>query len=166
MSLKGGSRALALDHFIPYRMSFTSNLVSDLIARTYDALFGLTIPEWRLVAVIAETGGITQGEICQRTRMDKVTVSRAAIALVNRGLLDRLANEGDRRSHHLVLTEAGRTLHATIAPKALGIEQRIFAHFAPEESERFVAMLRRIDAIALELAEEEEQRKAREAATA
>src|SRR3546814_8878767 len=97
MSLKGGSRALVLDHFLPYRMSFTSNLVSDLIARTYGALFGLTIPEWRLVAVIAETGGITQGEIGQRTRMDKVTVSRAAIALVGRGLLERLAPQEDGR---------------------------------------------------------------------
>ncbi|HVJ00404.1 MAG TPA: MarR family winged helix-turn-helix transcriptional regulator [Sphingomonas sp.] len=164
MSLKGGSRALVLDHFLPYRMSFTSNLVSDLIARTYGALFGLTIPEWRLVAVIAETGGITQGEIGQRTRMDKVTVSRAAIALVSRGLLERLANEDDRRSHHLVLTEAGRMLHATTAPKALDIERRIFAHFDGDEVERFEAMLRRIDQIAFDLAAEEEQRKAGEQA--
>src|SRR3546814_19436501 len=87
-------------------MSFTSNLVSDLIARTYGALFGLTIPEWRLVAVIAETGGITQGEIGQRTRMDKVTVSRAAIALVGRGLLERLAHQEDRRSTHLEIGRA------------------------------------------------------------
>ena len=162
MSLKGGSRALVLDHFLPYRMSFTSNLVSDLISRTYGALFGLTIPEWRVVAVVAETGGITQGEICQRTRMDKVTVSRAAIALVGRGLLDRLANEEDRRSHHLVLTDAGRTLHATTAPKALDIERRIFAHFEPAQVERFEAMLRRIDRIACDLAAEEERRKAGE----
>src|SRR3546814_17684316 len=117
-------------------MSITSNLVSDLSARTYGALFGLTIPEWRLVAVIAETGGITQGEIGQRTRMDKVTVSRAAIALVGRGLLERLAHPEARRSHHLVLTEAGRTLPATTAPKALGIESRNFAHFAPRSEER------------------------------
>src|SRR3546814_16700930 len=102
MSRKCGSRALFLDHFLPYRMSFTSNLVIDLIARTYGALCGLTIPEWRLVAVIAETGGITQGEIGQRTRMDKVTVSRAAIALVGRGLLERLAHPEERRSNHLV----------------------------------------------------------------
>ena len=48
---------LVLDDFIPYRLSVTSNLVSDGIARTYEALFGLTIAEWRLVAVIAEGQG-------------------------------------------------------------------------------------------------------------
>src|SRR3546814_12753573 len=94
MSLKGGSRALVLDHFLPYRMSFTSNLVSDLIARTYGALFGLTIPEWRLVAAIAETGGIPQGEIGQRTRLDKGTARRAHTALAGPGLRERLASWG------------------------------------------------------------------------
>ena len=36
------------------------------------------------MAVIAEVEAITQAEIGERTRMDKVTVSRAAIALVDR----------------------------------------------------------------------------------
>lgn len=137
--------ALVLDRFIPFRLSYTSNLVSDTIAGTYEALFGLSIPEWRLVAVVAE-GGITQAEIGQRTRMDKVTVSRAAVALVERGLMARDANPGDRRSHLLVLTDTGRELHAQIAPKALGLERRILADFAPEEIAAFVATLRRIDA--------------------
>lgn len=143
--------ALALDDFIPFRLSFTSNLVSDAIARAYEALFGLSIPEWRLVAVVAEFGGISQREIGERTRMDKVTVSRAAIALVDRGVLAREANPGDRRSHRLVLTPAGHDLHRAIAPKAIELERRIFATFEPEEVARFVAMLRRIDAATLAL---------------
>ena len=142
---------LALDRFIPYRLSFTSNLVSDSIARTYEALFGLTIPEWRLIAVVAETGEITQAAIGTRTRMDKVTVSRAAIALVGRGLLSRGHNPSDGRSHLLDLTPAGQDLYAQVAPKALELERRIFDRLEPAEVERFVATLRRIDAIALEL---------------
>ena len=145
--------ALILDDFLPFRLSFTSNLVSDTIAGTYEALFGLSIPEWRLVAVIAETGGITQVEIGARTRMDKVTVSRAAIALAGRGLLVRRPNPDDRRSHLLILSEAGRSLHAAVAPKALDLEARIFASFDAHEVDRFVAMLRRIDAVTLALRE-------------
>lgn len=142
---------LVLEDFIPYRLSFTSNLVSDSIARTYQALFGLSIPEWRLIAVIAETGGITQAAIGARTRMDKVTVSRAAIALADRALLARGRNPGDGRSHLLELTAAGRDLHALVAPKALELERRIFDRLEPGEVARFVATLRRIDAIALEI---------------
>lgn len=145
---------LVLDDFIPFRLSFTSNLVSETVARTYEALFGLSIPEWRLVAVVAETGGITQAAVGARTRMDKVTVSRAAVALVGRGLLARGPNPEDRRSHLLALTEAGRALHAAVAPKALELEGRIFAGFEPREVAALVAMLRRIDAAALSLAGE------------
>ncbi|MFL0412462.1 MarR family transcriptional regulator [uncultured Sphingomonas sp.] len=141
---------LVLDRFLPYRLSITSNLVSDRIARAYASLFGLTIPEWRLIAVIAEVETITQAEIGERTRMDKVTVSRAAIALVERGLLGRAPNPTDKRSHHLSLTPAGRDLYASVAPKALELEGRIFARFSRDELDGFVTMLRRIDEAALE----------------
>jgi DNA-binding MarR family transcriptional regulator len=141
--------ALKLDAFLPFRLSFTSNLVSDRIARAYQALFGLTIPEWRLVAVIAEENGITQQAIGGKTRMDKVTVSRAAIALVERGLVERAPNAGDRRSHLLRLTGSGQALYEQVAPKALDLERRMFGGFDAERIAAFVAMLRDIDAVAL-----------------
>ena len=138
---------LRLDDFVPYRLSYTSNLVSEAIARTYESLFGLTIPEWRLVAVIAEHDGITQAAICIRTGMDKVTVSRAAIALAARGLVSRVPSPTDRRSHDLALSDEGRTLYAQVAPKALELEKRIFGGLGVEELRTFVATLRRIDGI-------------------
>ncbi len=140
---------LKLDEFLPYRLSFTSNLVSEAIARAYEALFGLKIPEWRLVAVIAEHDGITQQAIGLRTRMDKVTVSRAAVALSGRGLIARRPNPEDRRSHLLVLSPAGRRLYAEVVPKALELEARVFGAFTAAELQTFTAMLRRIDATAL-----------------
>lgn len=145
---------LVLEEFIPFRLSYTSNLVSDRVAGAYEALFGLRIPEWRLIAVAAENDGITQQDIGERTRMDKVTVSRAAIALAERGLIERRAHPADRRSHLLTLSPSGRQLYASVAPKALELEARLFAHFPSGELARFVAMLRRIDEIALAMAAE------------
>ncbi len=138
---------LRLDDFVPYRLSYTSNLVSEAIARTYESLFGMTIPEWRLVAVIAEHDGITQAAICARTGMDKVTVSRAAIALAARGLVSRVPIPTDRRSQDLALSSEGQALYAQVAPKALELERRIFGGLGEDELRAFVATLRRIDAI-------------------
>lgn len=140
---------LQLDEFLPYRLSFTSNLVSDTVAGTYMSLFDLRIPEWRIIAVAAEQDGVSQQQICLRTRMDKVTVSRAAIALTDRGLLARRPNPEDRRSHLLVLSGTGRALYADVAPKALELERRIFASIDRTELARFIATLRRIDAVLL-----------------
>jgi DNA-binding MarR family transcriptional regulator len=139
---------LVLEEFLPYRLSMASNLVSDTVATAYEAAFGLRIPEWRLVAVIAEADAISQFEICRRTRMDKVTVSRAAIALAGRGLIERAPNPQDQRSHLLALTAQGRELYGRIAPKALAIEAQIFGGFGPAEIRAFVSMLERIDAAA------------------
>lgn len=145
------TNTLKLDDFLPYRLSIASNRVSGAIATAYQALFGLRIPEWRLIAVIAEGGEMTQQAICRVTRMDKVTVSRAAIALVDRGLARRSPNAGDQRSHHLSLTRAGRTLYDDVAPKALAIEQQIFAGFDRDELTRLREMLDRLEAAAATL---------------
>lgn len=146
-------KRLILDQFIPYRLSVASNVVSDVIASAYEALFGLTIPEWRVIAVVAENDGITQQAICTATRMDKVTVSRATIALADRGLIARAPNSADRRSRLLALTGSGQALYADVAPKALEFEQRIFSRFPAEELEQFMTMLRAIERRALEVGE-------------
>jgi DNA-binding MarR family transcriptional regulator len=141
--------SLRLDAFIPYLLSVTSNVVSDAIASSYQALFGLSIPEWRLIAVIGEDDGITQQQVGRRTRMDKVTVSRATIALVGRGLVDRRPHASDRRSQSLHLTRAGHDLYDQVAPKALELERRIFSSFDPKEIAAFREMLARIQEITL-----------------
>jgi DNA-binding MarR family transcriptional regulator len=143
---------LQLDAFLPYRLSITSNLVSDAIAGTYEALFGLSIPQWRLIAVIAENDGISQQAIGVKTRMDKVTVSRAAIALAHRGLIERTGNPVDRRSNQLVLSAAGRALYDQVVPKALELEARIFGSFDQATLDSFTDMLRNIDRLALDIA--------------
>lgn len=142
------NKRLLLDDFLPYRLSIASNRVSDAIASTYRSLFGLRIPEWRLVTVIAEHDGITQQALCVATRMDKVTVSRGAIALVDRGLVERSANAGDQRSHLLKLTKSGRALYDEVAPKALLIEQELFASFSAQEIDVLRDMLARVQTAA------------------
>lgn len=134
---------------MPYRLSYTANLVSQAIAEQYGALFALSIPEWRVVAHVAEHSGITQQEIGLRTRMDKVTVSRATIALAARNLISRSKNPLDRRSHCLLLTPAGRRLYAAIAPKALELERAVFGQLSAREIATLTGLLKRIDAAAL-----------------
>jgi len=136
---------LKLDEFLPYRLSIASNCASSAVATAYQSLFGLRIPAWRLIAVIAESAAMTQQAIGTVKQMDKVTVSRAAIALVTRGLVRRLPNPDDQRSHLLSLTPAGQALYVSIAPKALELEARIFEGFSAKERAGFAAMLRRIE---------------------
>jgi DNA-binding MarR family transcriptional regulator len=145
---------LRLEEFIPYRLSLTSNLVSDFIAATYEQRFAISIPEWRVLAWVAEREDISQKEICRLTQMDKVTVSRATIALLRRALMQRKANPRDRRSHLLTLSAAGKTLYEEVAPQALELERRLFSNFEDGEVMTFATMLRRIESLILAMSAE------------
>lgn len=134
-----------LSDFLPYLMSVSANAVSDMVAEQYHARFGLKIPEWRIMAVLGDSGALTQRQLVGATRMDKVAVNRACKVLEERGLARRSPNDRDGRSHHLELTDAGRIMHGEIMPLALGMEKRLFAVFSAQERKEFKAMLARIN---------------------
>lgn len=133
-----------LADFLPYLLSVTSNAVSDCIAEEYRVNFDLRIPEWRVMAVLGDTGALTQRDLVRATLMDKVAVNRACKVLEERGLALRQPNDRDGRSHHLELTAAGREIHVQIMPLALTMDERIFAGFTPAEREQFRQLLARL----------------------
>lgn len=144
-------KKLRLDTYLPYRLSATANAVSQLIARAYEDRFGLTVPQWRLLAVLADEGALTQQALCGRTVMDKVTVTRAAAALLRRKLVDRRPNPDDGRSHWLTLSAAGWRLHAEVAPLALQFEAALLQGFDPAQVRRFELWLRQLMDRAMDL---------------
>jgi DNA-binding MarR family transcriptional regulator len=133
-----------LGEFIPYLLSITSNAVSGHIALEYRQRFGLSVPEWRVMAVLGDSGPLTQRDLTRLTVMDKVAVNRACKVLEDRGLASRRPNAQDGRSHLLELTGAGTRMHDEIMPLALEMQRRLFARFAPEEVAHFRQLLDRI----------------------
>ena len=144
---------LRLDDYLPYRLSVASNEVSRLVASAYERQFGVTIPQWRITAIIAEHGAQTPQQICRRSVMDKVTVSRASHALVERGFLERTKNGADGRSHLLTLTAAGLEFHAAIVPLALAFERALLDRWSEAEIDQLDQQLRRLQRTAATLAE-------------
>jgi len=119
------STLLELDEFLPYRLSLLSNTVSAAIASSYVERFKLTIPEWRVMAVLGRFPGITAGAVAERTAMDKVAVSRALARLQSAGYLRRRSDKTDRRRSLLQLSAAGDRLYRRIAPLAMEFENQL-----------------------------------------
>jgi DNA-binding MarR family transcriptional regulator len=118
---------LHLDRFVPYRLSVLTNIVSMSIAHAYERDFGLTIPEWRVIAVLARYPNLSAIEVGERTAMDKVAVSRAVQSLLAARRIVRAYDKGDRRRSILRLSSAGRAVYARVAPLALGYERKLLA---------------------------------------
>ncbi|WP_238475341.1 MarR family winged helix-turn-helix transcriptional regulator [Sphingomonas cavernae] len=140
--------ALQLDHFLPYRLSVASNVVSNLIARTYRQRFNLKITEWRLIAILAESNRMTPQALTKATRMDKINVSRAAKSLIVRQLITSAPNGQDGRSHFLSLTDEGLALYSEIAPQALAMEEKLLRAFSATERSALEELLKRLESAA------------------
>ncbi|MDT8279288.1 MAG: MarR family winged helix-turn-helix transcriptional regulator [Erythrobacter sp.] len=141
-----------LGGFLPYQLSVASNAVSSLIAERYRKRFGLKIPEWRVMAVLGDAGTMTQRNLTAATVMDKVAVNRAVKVLEERGLIARVPNPGDGRSHLLALTGEGRAIHAEVMPLAKATEQELIAGLAPGEEAMLRGLLAGLRQRAMELA--------------
>ena len=135
---------LDLEHFLPYRLSVLSNRTSNAIAREYSERFDMTIPEWRVMAVLGRFAGLSANQVAQRTAMDKVAVSRAVARLLERSLIKREIHSDDRRRSVLALSEVGYSVYDEIAPMALGCEQRLVATLDDEEKAMLDRLLRKL----------------------
>jgi DNA-binding MarR family transcriptional regulator len=138
--------------FLPYQLSVASNAVSDLIAERYRNRFALKVPEWRVMAVLGDAGSMTQRDLTTATLMDKVAVNRAVKVLEERGLVARVPNPDDGRSHLLELTGEGRSIHGEVMPLALATERDLLSGFAPDQQQGLRDMLAAIRQRAGEMA--------------
>ncbi len=132
---------LVLKDFLPYRLSVLSNRVSGSISKLYQRRVDLSIPEWRVIAILGEAGGLSAGEVAQKTAMDKVAVSRAVSRLKEARYLTRETDPRDKRRHRLSLTEKGREVYRTVVPLALSYEASLLENLSSEEQKNLDRLL-------------------------
>ncbi len=116
-----------LDRFLPYRLSVAASRVSRRFARRYAAETGLSMPEWRVLAHLAQAGAVSVRDIHARVDMDKSKVSRAAARLEAAGLVTKLGHAGDRRLVSLSLTPDGEALMRRLAAVAAAFQAELVA---------------------------------------
>ena len=140
----GADNPLHLDRFIPYRLSVLSNTVSMLIASAYEREFGLSIPQWRVMAVLARYPDLSAVEVAERTAMDKVAVSRAVQGLLDSKRVLRAYDKGDRRRSILRLSAAGQAVYQRVAPLALRYEQQLLSALSATDQRALDRLLTRL----------------------
>lgn len=135
---------LRLEKFLPYRLAVLSNTVSTTVARAYDKRFSVSIPEWRVIAVLGRFPGLSAVEVAERTFMDKVAVSRAVTKLIKNGRIDRQFADADKRRSILNLSDEGQKLHDEIAVLALDFERDLLQGFTAEEVDDLNRIMERL----------------------
>jgi len=133
--------SLRLEAHLPHALGAAAIAVGRLIARAYQDRFGLSVIEWRLMALLAEIGPAAERDIFARAAADRPVARRAVRALIKRGV----AEAGGGR---LALTADGRRLYDEIAPLALAWEATLVTGFSPGEVTALKHLLKRLRAAA------------------
>lgn len=137
---------LDLFRFVPFRLNRLAAEVSAALSAEYQERYGLDIPEWRVLATLGfRNGACTAQYICHCTRTHKSTISRAVTTLTRRQLIERVANEDDRREFALQLTRKGRALYEELIPRLLRKEQEILSCLSAQERKDLAALLGKIE---------------------
>ena len=136
--------ALILEDFLPYRLSVLSHTISTTIAKVYEIRFGVSIPEWRVIAILGRFPGLSAVEVADRTMLDKVAVSRAVTKLIRNGRIDRQFADADRRRSILNLSDEGRQVHDEIAPLALAFEHDLLQGISSDDYDGFNIVVERL----------------------
>ena len=136
-----GADQFLLERFLPYRLSLLSNTVSEGIAIAYRTEYGLSVTEWRVIAILGRYPGLSAVEVADRTLMDKVAVSRAVTKLISNGRIGREFADADRRRSILNLSDEGRKVHNEIAPLALKFERELLQNINAEDYATFNRIL-------------------------
>lgn len=116
-----------LEAFLPYQLSVLATRVSNGFSDLYQQKFGITLPEWRVVAHLSQAGSVSVREIHQKVDMDKSKVSRAASRLEAAGYVTKRINHTDRRLVELELTQKGRAMIDELTPIARAYEAQVLA---------------------------------------
>jgi DNA-binding MarR family transcriptional regulator len=130
----------------------TSTRISRLFARRYSETFGLSIPEWRVIAVVGRFGTLSPSAVGEWTAMDKVKVSRAASSLVARGLLKQGHDPSDGRGRLLTLTRKGVAVHGGVVPLARELEATLARGLSRSDWAALQKALARLNAHVREIA--------------
>jgi DNA-binding MarR family transcriptional regulator len=140
----GGRSELRLNSFLPYVLNNLAERVSAGLSRIYTDEYQLSIPEWRVLANLAEHGILNARQIVEFTTMEKSKVSRAVANLSARGMVSQQRAEGDSRAKDLALTRAGKALYASIVPRVLAWERDLLDGLSPGEYRDLMYVLEKL----------------------
>ncbi|WP_042298844.1 MarR family winged helix-turn-helix transcriptional regulator [Paraburkholderia kururiensis] len=107
-----------LDQFLTYRLHVLNKLSERGISERYQAKLDVTLPEARIIAAVGSFGPFSVMDLARHANLDKSQASRAAEALIRRGLVARDSDPADGRVVLVSLTPEGRALYRRVMPIA------------------------------------------------
>jgi DNA-binding MarR family transcriptional regulator len=137
------SGAFILSEYLPYLVNRVGSRIAAAFSRELDR-FDLTLPMWRVLAVLWHGGPLRQNELAAATSIEPSTMSRLLRQVERKRLVSRVRSAADQREIRVALTASGRNLTARIIPLALRYEAAAVGGLSRRETTLLKALLKRV----------------------
>jgi DNA-binding MarR family transcriptional regulator len=141
--MKGAAKA-GLDQFLTYRLHVLNKHADRIMGERYREKLGITLPEARVIAAVGTFGPFSIMDLARHANLDKSQASRAAEALIQRGIVQRRTSDDDGRIVLVSLTTTGRALHRKVMPVARRCNTDLFNCLNDNEKTAFGNALERV----------------------
>lgn len=135
-----------VETFFPSRLAQLSERISKGLSAIYTERFGLTVPEWRVLAWLSQQPSLSARDISRLANLDRATLSRAVQRLSDRKLLKRATHPEDQRVHTLSLTPQAKQLLSELLPLALEWEAGVLETFTGKELRQLQKLFAKLEA--------------------
>lgn len=149
LNLSPNGTGLHVDQFITFRVTRLSNALRNNLTKGYLEEFGLSLPEWRLLALVTRFSPVRFSELTSRSSMDKGQVSRTLRVMAKNGFIKMKAIK-QRRSRSaealaapvvVSVTAKGRALYQSVLPVARRRQAEMLLTLTPTERAQLYAAL-------------------------
>jgi DNA-binding MarR family transcriptional regulator len=148
LNLSPNGTGLHIDQFITFRMTRLSNALRNNLSKRYLEEFGLSLPEWRLLALITRFSPVRFSELTSRSSMDKGQVSRTLRVMSKSGLIKmKVLKQRSRSAEALAapvvvsVTAKGRGLYESVLPVARRRQAEMLLNLNATERVQLYAIL-------------------------
>ncbi len=137
------AEGIPLDDFLPYLLNRIANRLNTDLAEELRGI-GMTLAQWRVLAVLKVGDGRTIGELSVYTVIEQSTLSRIVDRMEEAGLAERRQSRSDARVTHVFMTPAGEAAFVQILPIAMKHFDRAVAGLDGEERDMLVRTLHKV----------------------
>lgn len=106
--------------------------------------YGISPEQWSLIFRVVERSGLTQKELSDSTYKDQANITRSIDRLEQKGFLQRVANDSDRRIINIFPTKKAQELVDEIAPISTIFNQEMTEGFSSDEKKTLIELLKRV----------------------
>jgi DNA-binding MarR family transcriptional regulator len=125
---------------IAYLVKRSQSLMMDIMEPVFEAR-GFTFLQYVILAWLRDGIAVNPKDICTQYRHDSGALTRVIDQLAERGLLERIRRDRDRRKVELQLTPVGRDTIETLIPLVVEKLNSALSDFSADEVHEFQRLL-------------------------